>query len=67
MIKREGMELQSNVSETVSASINSTSTLMMEAKTDSELFDHNSILTWLITQEDFITNYTVKACLLQHE
>jgi hypothetical protein len=45
------MESQSNSLETVSVITN---TLMMEAEpTVSEMFDWNSIFTWLIAQEDF--------------
>jgi hypothetical protein len=32
------------------------STLMMEAETVSEMLDCNSILIWLIAQEDFVAN-----------
>jgi hypothetical protein len=39
----------------------------MVVETVSETMHYNSILTWLITLEDFITDYTSKeVCLLQH-
>jgi hypothetical protein len=55
-ISHVSTELQFNVSETVSATIIRVDvTLMMAAEAISETVDCNSVLSWLIAQEDYIS------------